>query len=548
VARPWRLRHKLIFGLALVVVSVALLLGGAVLGLSSYFETVDTTAAKLEQMIQVVQVRDAIQTLGEDAPPQPANSTKTRLEHERDWLLKSPRDGGGGKSDDARAAAARYEATLAANARRERFAPDAGQYQADQVAALSKGFDEFRAAVEDATEGQQGLPGKLTQHPKVKAGHAKLLSLATDLYGKLHSDATSSFERARANHRRSLSIAGTAAVIACILVLTLMHYFRVWVFRPIRELQAGVQRVHGGNFDHPIRLTSKDELEELADEFNAMTARLRDIYKNLALQVNERTRQLVRSERMVSVGFLAAGVAHEINNPLASIAFCSEALERRLQDILAQAPTDADVIAKYLKMIQQEAFRCKQITTKLLDFSRSGGKREPVELSGLVADVLEVAGHLPNARGKKLAFKTDGPVTALVSGPDVKSVVLNLVVNSLDSMEEGGSLAATLTVRAEVAEMTFADTGCGMTPDVLENIFEPFFTRNRTGNGTGLGLSISHQIVDQHGGSIVATSGGPGKGSTFVVRLPLRTAEPKAEPSAAHDRPATLPMPARSAA
>ncbi len=122
------------------------------------------------------------------------------------------------------------------------------------------------------------------------------------------------------------------------LVLTLLYYFRVWVFAPIKQLQAGVHRVHEGNFDHPIRLGSQDELEELANEFNAMTARLREVYKDLARQVNERTRQLVRSERMVSVGFLAAGVAHEINNPLASIAFCAEALERRLHDLLARAP------------------------------------------------------------------------------------------------------------------------------------------------------------------------------------------------------------------
>ena len=108
------------------------------------------------------------------------------------------------------------------------------------------------------------------------------------------------------------------------------------MFAPIRELQAGVQRVHGGDFDHPIALASGDELQELADEFNAMTARLAAIYADLARQVNERSRQLVRSERMVSVGFLAAGVAHEINNPLASILFCSEALERRLQDVLGR--------------------------------------------------------------------------------------------------------------------------------------------------------------------------------------------------------------------
>ena len=136
-------------------------------------------------------------------------------------------------------------------------------------------------------------------------------------------------------------------------------------------LQGGVQRVHSGDFNHPIRLESRDELEELANEFNEMTARLSAIYADLARQVNERSRQLVRSERMVSVGFLAAGVAHEINNPLASIAFCAEAMERRLQDLLSSAKgADAEAVIKYLKVVQQEAFRCKQITQKLLEFGR----------------------------------------------------------------------------------------------------------------------------------------------------------------------------------
>jgi signal transduction histidine kinase len=315
------------------------------------------------------------------------------------------------------------------------------------------------------------------------------------------------------------------------------------VFTPIRELQAGVHRVHSGNFDHPIQLASKDELEELANEFNAMTVRLRDVYRDLAMQVNERTRQLVRSERMVSVGFLAAGVAHEINNPLASIAFCAEALERRLQDVLPRASGEGEVIQKYLKMMQDEAQRCKQITQKLLDFSRSGGKREQADLTQLVRDVIEVAQCLPNARNKAIDFRADQYVVAPVSVPDVKGVVLNLVVNALDSMEEGGQLTVSLAGRGELAEITFADSGCGMTPETLENIFEPFFTRSRTGNGTGLGLSISHQIIDQHGGTITAASAGPGKGSTFTVRLPLRATEALPATGKAAPEPAVIAFP-----
>src|SRR5262249_38054263 len=227
-----------------------------------------------------------------------------------------------------------------------------------------------------------------------------------------------------------------------------------------------------------------------------------------------------------------AGVAHEINNPLASIAFCSEALEARLGEVQeqlrlpAKGKNDFEVFAKYLKMIQEEAFRCKNITERLLEFSRGGERRrERVDLARLVQSVLDVTQHLPNSRGKHIAFDSAGPVFAWVSVEEIKSVVLNLVVNALDSMDEGGRVTIGLRARDGLAEFVFTDTGCGMTAEVLENIFEPFFTRNRSGKGTGPGLTITHKVVSQHGGEIEAASAGAGRGSTFRVRLPLQPAE-----------------------
>ena len=512
--RPWQLRHKLIFGLALVVASVALLLGGALLGLTSYFQTMDTIQRKHAEMQIVVKLRDQIHKTGEFRP-----QDHTSPDLQTDVILEESRKG--------RAVLADYESTLKNKTIRRKLDPDGGRDETALIARLQEAFQALEEAVRAEKSGGLSLKGNIpvVHQDAVQKALVDLNRLSTDLFLYLVADVRSSLDSSRANHRRSLYITGGATALALLLVCTLLYYFRVWVFTPIKLLQAGVRRVHRGEFDQPIQLESQDELQELAHEFNAMTTRLRDIYKDLARQVNERTRQLVRSERMVSVGFLAAGVAHEINNPLASIAFCSEALERRLQDVLTKVPGEAEVIAKYLRMIQQEAFRCKTITQKLLDFSRSGGRREPTELSGLIEDVLQVAQHLPNARGKQLIFLPPGEITALVSGPDVKSVVLNMVVNALDSMDDTGTLTTTLSSDGETAQMTFTDTGCGMTPDVLDNIFEPFYTRNRTGNGTGLGLSISHQTIDQHGGTIQAQSAGPGRGSTFVIRLPLRAVE-----------------------
>lgn len=522
MARPWRLRHKLVLGLALVVGSVALLLGGALFGLSSYLETMQTTRRKLDRMQIVVQLRDHIQRITFAGQGPRSNDAGSQFDHEKKQVLDA--------IEDTRRTVKVHSDTLGAVA--DRLDPDDSEDETRLLELLGESLTQLEKAVAQATPvrfgssaNPQQIDVRLLDDPEVNRAHTRLTQYSNDLFRILISDIDRSFQRSDANHRRSLTVAGFATALAVVLVLTLLYYFRVWVFAPIKALQAGVHRVHEGNFDHPIHLGSRDELEELANEFNAMTARLREVYKDLARQVNERTRQLVRSERMVSVGFLAAGVAHEINNPLASIAFCAEALERRLHDLLARAPGESEVVLKYLRMMQDEAQRCKQITHKLLDFSRSGGKREPAELIQLIQDVIEVAQCLPTARGKRIVFEPAAPVMAPVRVPEVKGVVLNVVVNGLESMEEGGVLTVSLAVRGEYAEMTFADTGCGMTPDVLENLFEPFFTRSRTGQGTGLGLATSHLVIDQHGGSIAVSSGGPGRGSTFAIRLPLKATQ-----------------------
>src|SRR5262249_24340845 len=153
----------------------------------------------------------------------------------------------------------------------------------------------------------------------------------------------------------------------------------------------------------------------------------------------------------------------------------------------------------------------KKITQKLLEFSRGGERhREHTELSELIQVVLDMVQHLPSYKGKEVVFDPATKVSAWVNGQEIQQVLLNLVGNALESMDDGGQLPIRQRKRARMAELVFADQGCGMEPDVLENILEPFFTRSRTGKGTGLGLSISHRIVTQHGGDIEAVSAGPG--------------------------------------
>jgi signal transduction histidine kinase len=282
--------------------------------------------------------------------------------------------------------------------------------------------------------------------------------------------------------------------------------------------------VAAGQFGHRIHLHTHDEMAELAEAMNDMTARFQATRDDLDRQVQERTKQVVRSEQLASVGFLAAGVAHEINNPLASIAMCAESLEGRLGEVLDAANPEHAVVASYLRMIQSEAFRCKEITEKLLDFSRIGqARRQRSDLVELVRGVIEMLGHLGKYQRKEIELETAGVVIALVNPQEIKQVVLNLLTNALDSIEEGGTVRVEVGRRQGFAEIAVTDRGCGMTPEVMEHIFEPFFTRRKEGQGTGLGLSISYRIVADHGGQLEAHSPGRDRGATFRVRLPLVT-------------------------
>jgi signal transduction histidine kinase len=351
-------------------------------------------------------------------------------------------------------------------------------------------------------------------------------ALPSFLQDRLHDLAS----EVRTRYRMLIIVTWASATAAAALLATIAGLTYRWVFRPLRQLGHGSRRVAAGDFGYRIQLDTRDEMAELADALNDMTARFQEIRDDLDRQVQSRTREVIRSEQLASVGFLAAGVAHEINNPLASIAMCAESLEGRLQSLAPAADDDARVARRYVELIQAEAFRCKAITEKLLDFSRLGEvRRQATALVALVADVAEMLRHVGRFKGRSIEIEEGQDVLVMANPQELKQVVLNLLVNALDSIEESGHVRV-VARRAPVPEssygggeavLTVSDDGCGMTPEVLEHLFEPFFTRRKSGQGTGLGLSIVHRIVTDHGGRIEVSSAGPGLGSTFRVTLPL---------------------------
>jgi two-component system, NtrC family, sensor kinase len=355
---------------------------------------------------------------------------------------------------------------------------------------------------------------------------ATLDSLVAKLPTFLHEDFDSLYHEVRNQYRTWIVLEWVTVIGGAILLLLLVKLSYDWVIQPLRLIIRGSRRVAAGDFDYRIRLSSRDEMQELAEALNAMTVRFQQTRDDLDRQVAERTKQVIRSEQLASVGFLAAGVAHEINNPLASIAMCAESLEGRVDEVLAaghQAPeAERDVIRHYLQMIQTEAFRCKGITERLLDFSRRGdSERHATELRELVTGVIEMVGHLGKYHGTHIEFEPGEPLVAQVNSPQIKQVVLNLVTNGLESLSPGGTVRVAVRKHAGNAEISFTDDGCGMTAEVREHLFEPFFTRRRAGQGIGLGLSITYRIIADHQGHIDVHSDGPDRGSRFTVRLPL---------------------------
>jgi len=373
--------------------------------------------------------------------------------------------------------------------------------------------------------------------PEREIHQQAILKLVGQLVGAIESipdpalQLSDRLELAQADYHWRLTLVWTTSVMAAALFVGLVACGYQWIFAPLSRLHQGAMRVaRGDDFNFRLHCTTDCEISELAQAFNQMTARFQQVREDLDAQVQQRSRQLVQSERLAGVGFLSAGVAHEINNPLSAIVGAADSLEWRLTEHLDKfPPDDAQVIREYLKMMQTEAQRCRQITERLLNFARgSNAERNLYDITAIAQEVVGMASHLGRFRDRRLTLDRTAPCCAWVNGPEIKQVLLNLVANALESTRPGGRVEIQIRECPQHVELSVVDDGVGMTPDILEHIFEPFFTKREAGKGTGLGLSISHRIVQDHQGSLEASSAGPGQGSTFRLRVPRQLPAAKA--------------------
>ena len=325
--------------------------------------------------------------------------------------------------------------------------------------------------------------------------------------------------------RMATMIVGIGAIAVALLMLlaTLWQYHRVMI--PLQRLRAWSRRVARGDLGAPYRASSDREFVELGADINSMAVELQGFYRDLEEMVAAKSKELARSERLASVGYLAAGVAHEINNPLSIMSGHAEISARRLHAVVSDG--QASEIFRSLRIIREEAFRCKQITQKLLLLARGGSaaSRETVELWPLISEMVEMVQGLQCAQGRGINVKSDdpNPLAVIANTAELKQVLLNLLVNALESTPAAGGLVEIIAQpNDQSVQLTVSDNGRGMSGKTLEGIFEPFYSEKRGSAepGTGLGLSITHAIVSDFGGTLCAQSEGPGRGSRFVLRLP----------------------------
>jgi len=320
----------------------------------------------------------------------------------------------------------------------------------------------------------------------------------------------------------------TAATIAVATIIGVNQYRGV--MRPLRRLEEGVKKVAEADFTERLPLAGDREFSGLAAQFNRMAEELDGLYNRLEEQVIAKSRQLVSSERLACVGYLAAGLAHEINNPLGIISGYAEALLQKITKN-ANGNGSADQTTRTLNIICEEAFRCNEITSKLLSLAcPSTEERTSVSVVRVTKRVVEMMGGLPQFHDRRITLSMEDGDDLFVQSneAELNQVLINLIGNALEAVSpDVGRVGVEVKRRGRWVTLRVRDNGRGMTEEVMGQVFDPFFTDKpqRDQRGIGLGLCVTHAIVGHHGGRIRLHSDGLGKGSEFILELPAATVE-----------------------
>jgi len=352
---------------------------------------------------------------------------------------------------------------------------------------------------------------------------------------------------------------------ACaLLLIAVLSWFFIWrvVGLPVKALERGTERLAAGDLGYQIDVQSHDEIGELAHSFNGMSRQLQAEHnenlawtRTLEQRVEQKTGELKRAhehalhtEKMASIGKMAAVLAHEINNPLSGILTYAKLLrkwierqesdrqekERQEPDCQEVVPADDFAVTRHkeiidsLDLIASESRRCGDLVKNLLTFSRTTPMNlQPTNVNQVIDRSLRLVQHQLDLGGIQVEQRLDPNLPeVLCDAAQIEQVILALVMNALDAMPQGGNLWLTTTFSHRESRICVIvrDDGSGIPPEILPRIFEPFLTTKETGRGVGLGLAISHSILERHNGNIEVQSE-PGRGTTFTLTLPWDAAK-----------------------
>ncbi|MCL5023342.1 MAG: ATP-binding protein [Nitrospirae bacterium] len=286
---------------------------------------------------------------------------------------------------------------------------------------------------------------------------------------------------------------------------------------PIRDLERATKKVAMGDFSEVIEIKGKDEITSLEISFNQMEDRLKDTLSSLELAVrnlHEKQAQLIDAERLASIGILAAGIAHEINNPLTSVLTFSHLL-------LEQMPEE-DPRREKLKMMARETERARIIVRQLLSFAKETPlKSVTTNINCPINEIIETLAAQGLFDNIEVELNFSDNLPEINADPiKLEQVVLNILLNAIHSITPPGKITVETRARGDFIEIAIGDTGCGIPREHLGKIFDPFYTTKDSTKGAGLGLAVSYGIIKKHGGDIQVESI-PDKGTTFIVRLPV---------------------------
>lgn len=349
---------------------------------------------------------------------------------------------------------------------------------------------------------------------------------------------------------KAIEKARFAAILVSMIVLVftiiMLAFFIKVITNPIKQLVDITDQVSHGDLSKKITLGQEDEIGHLAKTFNKMIDSLKqsrdeieEYNRNLEQKIIERTleleeiqQHLAQSEKLSAIGQLAAGVAHELNNPLGGILgyaqFTLEKLQKNINE--GDAPKNATKYVKYLQDIEIQARRCKTIVQNLLRFSRTSRTTDfnDININQVVEDTLTFMEHQLHMNQIDLEIKLDEGLP-LIQGnaSQLQQVLTNLVINAMHASPEESRIkvlskySPPLGEFSGAVEIAIIDEGSGIAKEHVKKIFEPFFTTKQVGKGTGLGLSVSYGIIKDHGGEIRVEST-PGEGSIFIIVLPIQ--------------------------